>query len=113
MRALASEQLRAVKHLFDGMSAEAKRFGDAILREERALEAAFRQGAITEPDLQRRVARIGQFQAELRLAHLRTHLETKKLLADHQIQRYNQVRGYTSGTGSQGHHTDTEAQRLR
>lgn len=48
---LTPEQLQAVKHLFDGMSAEAKRFGDAILREEQALEAAFRQGAITEPDL--------------------------------------------------------------
>jgi hypothetical protein len=82
---LTPEQLQAVKRLFDSMSARAREFGEKILGEEQALEAAFRQGSITEPDLQRRVARIGQLQADLRLAHLRTHLETKKLLTDHQI----------------------------
>jgi hypothetical protein len=99
---LTSEQLQAVKQLFGSMSAEAKRLGDVILKEEQALELAFRQGSITEPDLQRRVAQIGQHQAELRLVHLRTHLETRKLLADHQIERYNQLRGYGQGRGGQG-----------
>lgn len=101
---LTPEQLRTIRRLFDSMSAEAKRLGDTILREEQALEAAFRQGAITEPDLQRLVTRIGQFQAELRLVHLRTHLEARAILNEHQIQRYNQVRGYSSGTGGQEQH---------
>jgi hypothetical protein len=70
------------------------------LREERALEAAFRQGPIAEPDLQRRVAGIGQFQAALRLVHLRTHVETKALLTAHRVERYNQLRGY--GPGREG-----------
>jgi hypothetical protein len=101
---LTPEQLRTIRRLFDSMSAEAKRLGDTILREEQALEAAFRQGAITESDLQRRVAQIAALQGELRAVHLRTHLEAKAILNEHQIQRYNQVRGYSSGAGGQEQH---------
>lgn len=99
---LTPDQLREVNQLFGAMSAEARRLGEKILMEERALETAFRQGSVTEPDLQRRVARIGQLQAEVRLAHLRTHLETKKLLTEYQIERYNQLRGYGQNHDSQG-----------
>ena len=99
---LTAEQFQAVKQLFNQMSAQARGLGGKILREEQALEAAFRQGSIIEPELQRRAAQIGQLQAELRLVHLRTHLETKKLLTAHQIERYNQLRGYGHGSGSQG-----------
>lgn len=101
---LTPDQLHAVERLFDGMSAEAKRLGGTILKEEQALEAAFRQGSITGTDLQRRVAQIGQLQAELRLVHLQTHLEAKKLLTAHQVERYNQLRGYGQSGGSPGDH---------
>ena len=99
---LTAEQLQAVKRLFAIMSVQAQGIGEHILREEQTLEAAFRRGSITEPELQRRMARIGQLQAELRMVHLRTHLETKKLLTAHQVERYNQLRGYGHGSGSQG-----------
>ena len=101
---LTPDQLREVNQLFGAMSAEARRLGEKILMEERALETAFRQGSITEPDLQHRLTRIGQLQAELRAVHLRTHLETRALLTEPQIQRYNQVRGYAEGGVGQGQH---------
>lgn len=101
---LSTEQLRAVRQLFAGMSREAKRLGDTILKEEQALEAAFRTGTISEPELRARVARIAALRGELRAVHLRTHLETRALLTDHQIERYNQVRGYAGGAGGQGPH---------
>lgn len=101
---LTPEQLHAVERLFDGMSSRARRLGEEILREERALETAFRQGLITEPELQRRVRQISQLQAELRLVHLQTHLETKKHLTTYQVERYNSLRGYDQSGGNQGDH---------
>ena len=102
---LTDEQLSAVKQLFGEMSAEAKRLGDVILKEEQALEAGFRGGKISEADLKDRVSRIASLQGELRVVHLRTHLETRELLTDPQIQRYNQVRGYsTTDTDHEKHH---------
>ena len=102
---LTDEQLSAVKQLFGEMSAEAKRLGDVILKEEQALEAGFRGGKISEADLKDRVSRIASLQGELRVVHLRTHLETRALLTDPQIQRYNQVRGYsTTDTDHEKHH---------
>jgi hypothetical protein len=40
---------------------------------------------------------IGSTQAALRAAHLKYHLATTELLAPMQIQRYAELRGYTSG----------------
>ncbi|HLC43193.1 MAG TPA: hypothetical protein VJO34_16400 [Methylomirabilota bacterium] len=102
---LDKEQLSAVKRLFGEMSAEAKRLGDVILKEEQALEASFREGKISDADLKAQVSRIASFQGELRLVHLRTHLETRALLSDPQIQRYNQVRGYSENQADRGQHS--------
>jgi hypothetical protein len=101
---LDAEQLSRVKQLFEKMSAQAKHLGEVILKEEQALEASFRERKISDADLKAQVSRIASLQGELRVVHLRTHLETRALLTDHQIQRYNQVRGYTQGhTGSEQH----------
>ncbi len=100
---LNPEQLGTVRQLFEGMSREARRLGDTILREEQALETAFRTGGISEADLQARVGRIAALSGELRLLHLRTHLQTRAILTDHQVQRYNQVRGYASGPPEHPH----------
>lgn len=99
---LSAEQLRTVRQLFEAMSREARRLGDIILKEEQALEAAFRTGTIDEAALRARVARIAGFHGELRAVHLRTHLETRALLTDHQLQRYNHLRGYAGGEAGHG-----------
>jgi hypothetical protein len=101
---VSPEQLQRVRQLFDGMSRESRRLGATILEEEQALEAAFRAASIDATELQGRVARIAILQGELRAVHLKTHLETRALLSDHQIERYNQLRGYgDSGAGSSQH----------
>jgi hypothetical protein len=98
---LSAEQLGAIRRLFEAMTDEARRLGATILREEQALEAAFRAGGISEAELRARVARIAALSGELRAVHLRTHLKTRAILTDHQIQRYNQVRGYVREPGGQ------------
>jgi len=100
---LSPEQLGMVRQLFETMSREARRLGDLILREEQALETAFRADAISEEDLRGRMGRLAALSGELRLLHLRTHLQTRAILTDHQVQRYNQVRGYASGLPEHPH----------
>ncbi|MCI0548446.1 MAG: hypothetical protein L0027_14320 [Candidatus Rokubacteria bacterium] len=99
---LSPAQLQSVQALYERMAGDARRLGEQILREERALEAAFRHRAITADDLKTRVARLGALQSELRLVHLHTHLETRARLSDPQVERYNQLRGY-SGAAPPAH----------
>jgi len=101
---LAPEQLAAVQRLFQEMSTEAQRLGSAILKEEQALEAEFRARRIDAPNLRERVARIATLQSELRVIHLRTHLETRALLTDHQVEQYNEMRGYTGSRAGPDQH---------
>ena len=99
---LSPEQVQAVQRLFDGMAREAQRLGNMILAEESALERKFRRGTISEGDLHAGVIRIAALQGELRGVHLRTHVETRAVLSEHQIHQYNQLRGYVPGS-PQGH----------
>src|SRR5437899_10272550 len=85
-----------VQRVFDDMSSEAQRLGNMVLKEEWALEQAFRKGAISEADLHASVGRIAALQGDLRGVHLRTYLETRSVLSEQQIQRYNQLRGYSA-----------------
>ena len=101
---LSPDQLSAVRRLFEGMSDEAQRLGAAILKEEQGLEAAFRARTVDATDLRERVARIAASQGELRAVHLRTHLATRALLNDDQIEHYNQVRGYTGSDAGPNQH---------
>jgi hypothetical protein len=98
------EQHTAVQQVFDRMAIEAMRLGAQILIEEQALEEAFRAGTISAAELQDRVGRLTALLGELRIVHLRAHLETRALLTPHQIQRYNVVRGYTSHERGQEQH---------
>ncbi len=103
--ALSPEQREAFEGLFAEMQAEARRLGDAILRQEAALEQAFRGGAVSEPVLRQDLAALGALQGELRYTHLRYHLAAKALLSPHQVARYNTLRGYgtADGHGGDGH----------
>jgi hypothetical protein len=101
--ALTPEQTRAAARLFDGMAREARRLGEHILLEERGLEAAFRAGRISAPDLRDRTMRIAALEGELRAVHLRAHIQMRAALTASQIQQYNTVRGYDSPVGQPQH----------
>jgi hypothetical protein len=101
---LSPGQLQTVQQLFDNMAREAKRLGDMILEEERALEGEFRKGTLSESDLQADVTRIAALQGQLRVVHLRTHLEMRPVLSEQQIQHYNQLRGYGASSPQEHKH---------
>jgi len=100
---LRPEQRETFLRLFDRMRAEAKAKGQEILQMEEQLAMRFRYGHIDETSLREILGHIGQLRADLRLIHLRTHLEAKALLTPEQIARYKTVRGYDTGGGAHQH----------
>ena len=83
--ALSEEQEQQIQALYDQMLPEAIRIGEEILAGEAALELAYREKTIDEESLYDQLVALGQLQAELRYAHLSTHLATIEILTPHQI----------------------------
>jgi Spy/CpxP family protein refolding chaperone len=97
---LTAAQRAAFEDLFRAMQAEAQRLGGEILTEEAALDEAFRSGRADEAALRDRLSRLGALQADLRYAHLRSHLAARALLSPTQVAQYNALRGYAPGAGA-------------
>lgn len=95
--ALTADQRAAAERIFEAMSTRAKALGIAILEAEKALDAAFAAGQVTEESLAGSVRRIAELQGDLRNTHLRAHLEMREVLTPHQIHEYDRLRGYASG----------------
>lgn len=97
---LTDAQTAELKAVFDRMHEEAVALGNRIIEKERSLDQAFASGAIDEGKLRALTAGIASLQADLRTAHLKAHLATKRILTATQIARYDELRGYTKITGS-------------
>jgi Spy/CpxP family protein refolding chaperone len=93
--ALTPEQRSTIVTVQDAMSAEARRLGDAIVAQERALDRAFAGSTVTEPQLRAWTADIARLQGELRYTHLRAHLAVRAVLTPAQARRYDRLRGYS------------------
>lgn len=102
--ALTPQQRSATEALMRRHKARARQMGAALVEAERSLDQAFSSRQVDAASLARLAARIGAEQAQLREEHLRTHLEQTALLDKPQIERYQQVRGY-SASGHQHKHS--------
>jgi hypothetical protein len=99
---LGKQQLQRTKEVYDKMHKQAVSMGRQIVEKERALDHLFANQKINETTLKGMVVEIGMLQGELRAVHLRAHLEMKEILSRHQIERYDELRGY-KGDGGHGH----------
>jgi hypothetical protein len=93
---LTSDQLRTIRETKARVEAAAIPLGTKIVSYERELDQLFASGTVTQPQLESLMAALGELQGQLRGIHLAAHLETRALLNDHQIARYNELRGYMS-----------------
>ena len=100
---LSSEQVTRVQEIARTMASEARRVGGLVLDTERELALAFRDGGIDAMNLRGRVERIAALRGELRVVHLRAHLETRAVLDPAQIARYAELRGYALDGGTPRH----------
>ena len=99
---LSPEKVSRLQELFSAMKAETIPIGTDLISQERLLNEAFASHAITLASLESSTRQIGETQGRLRAAHLKYHLSTVAILSPEQIRRYNEFRGYGSGTAS-GH----------
>jgi len=90
---LTGPQRVDLKAVFDRMHTAAVALGEQIVAKEKALDQAFASGLIDEAKLRALTTQIASLQAELRAAHLRAHLETKRVLTAQQVALYDSLRG--------------------
>jgi hypothetical protein len=89
---ISDDQARQIEAIRQRMLGKAKPLGQQIVDAERALDAAFKDGRITEAELATRIAGIAKLQGELRLAHLQAHIESVPVLSDTQKRKYAELR---------------------
>lgn len=94
---LSDAQRTKVQELFAAMKAETVPLGEKLIAQEADLEHRFAGKTITAATLSAAMQAIATTQAALRTAHLKYHLATVEVLAPVQIQRYAELRGYSSG----------------
>jgi hypothetical protein len=92
---LDAGQIGSLEKLYEKMKSQAIVHGDALISLEKELEIHFQNRTITDDILRISLEAIADSRMTLRYTHLATHLETLKILSEHQIQRYNALRGYS------------------
>lgn len=102
--ALTDEQTSLTQAVFDDMKAQAITLGIQLVDKERELDQQFASQSIDADSLATLVSEIGILEARIRYVHLNAHLEQRAILTKHQIQLYDQLRGYGSAhSHEQGH----------
>ena len=76
------------------MNIKAVALGKTLIELENKLNNSFSNREINHEQLVKYVHEIEKVRAELRITHLSTHLQTPKILTEHQIALYNKLRGY-------------------
>jgi len=101
---LTDEQRKVVEAIFARMKEDARAAGVRYLEAESEVEAAFRSGDATPERIAALVRQADAARAEVRLAHLKAHLETAPLLTVEQRRRYSELRGYSAQDNRQHRH---------
>lgn len=100
---LEKEQVDQTTEAYNRMHKDAVSFGRKIVEKERLLDELFASGRIDGEQLRQITLEIGTLQAHLRAVHLTAHLEMRQILTHHQIQRYDELRGYGAAGGGHKH----------
>lgn len=100
---LSAEQKQRTEALFKAMEAKAKEIGRTLVDEERKLDQSFASRSITSETLTLSLKRIGELQAQVRQAHLESHLAQVEILIPEQVSSYMKLRGYGGTEKSMEH----------
>jgi Spy/CpxP family protein refolding chaperone len=100
---LSDRQRAETQKVFDRMLARATRLGKLVVAKEEQLDRLFASRRIDQAKLRRVAGEIARLQGELRVAHLRAHLETKAILTQAQVEKYAELRGYKADAPADQH----------
>jgi Spy/CpxP family protein refolding chaperone len=90
---LTPHQRAKAEHLNRSIKTAA-RLGYWLVEAERRLNLLFVKGEADDGKITSLVRRIGGLEAEIRLVHLRAHLDMRRVLTADQIKKYEQERGH-------------------
>ena len=94
---VTDQQLEQINALYQAMKSNAIEIGEEIIQLETGVDDAFTSRTITNELLPEMVLESGRLYGRLRLVHLETHLSMSEILAPHQVEQYNRLRGNISG----------------
>lgn len=100
---LDGAQVAALEDQKRRMAEAAKHLGHRLVSAERELDRLFAERRIDATTLQAKAEEIGRMQGQLRAVHLATHLETRAVLSEAQVRRYDELRGYAGNAPAQPH----------
>jgi Spy/CpxP family protein refolding chaperone len=92
---LTPQQRSKAEHLKNSRK-KAARLGHWLVDTERRLNVLFAKGEADDDKITVLVRQIGSLEAEIRLVHLRAHIEMRRALTPEQIKKYEQARGYAN-----------------
>jgi hypothetical protein len=95
---LTNGQRMEIEHIYQNMSITAKSVGSAIIAIEQDMDEAFANKTITQENLKLMLDKSADLYGQLRFVHLSAHLDTIQMLTTEQVQMYNTMRGYDSGS---------------
>lgn len=95
---LSNEQRDQIEALYEEMRNEAIELGTQIIDTEKDIDDRFAGKTMTNEILQDKVTENAELYGKLRVVHLKTHLSMVDVLSPQQVDQYNEMRRYTSGT---------------
>lgn len=95
---LTDRQRMEIELIFQNMSNKAKSIGAAIIDIEQDMDRVFANKTITEEKLKLMLDNSADLYGQLRFVHLSAYLDTVQILTIEQVQMYNMMRGYDSGS---------------
>ena len=93
---LTTAQIEKITVIYNAMKKDASVFGSQLIDAEAALNAAFQGKKISSSELERLTTQIGVLLGKLRFTHLNAHIKTTNELNQYQIEKYNELRGYSA-----------------
>ena len=94
---LTEKQMAEARQAFKQMNERAVELGKSIVEQEEYLNRRFAHNQIDENILSEITGQIAELQGKLRAVHLTAHLAMRETLTEKQIQRYDELRGYSAG----------------
>ena len=100
---LTDDQISETTIIFSRMKIEAIRLGKELVDGEAKLNILFENGTITLEKLDKQLSAIEETRAQLRRVHLKAHLAQRTVLTQHQLNKYDNLRGYSGDNKSHSH----------
>jgi len=92
---LSDEQRKTIQQIADEKQREAMSIGEEFIAAEKHLDSHFVNQSVSNIELENLINRSAEIFGRLRYCHLISHLKTKDVLSQDQINLYNKICGYS------------------